>query len=191
MVEDAEYYCNPTVDRLCDLVTTLIHKWEQIQQQFMASSSSALGKRPRLLKSSDTSYKHIKATDNEDMRSSRPSGLQPFWGFPIESNYSSIYDPTERKFRRSLSNVLPPLLGMPTLAAIMTIGIIRAEEVAREDAVETHEDRLTEAFTQDQVRSVWPTLLPTCHVTAASLLLTAHTDSVLSQCDHPPLTSPH
>jgi hypothetical protein len=98
------------------------------------------------------------------------------------------------KFRRPLSYVPPPLLWMPTPAAIMTIEIILADEAAREDAVETH-DRgkvaLTKAFTQENVRSIWRTLLPTCHVTAASLILTGRTDIVLSQCDHPPLTSPY
>ena len=44
---------------------------------------------------------------------------------------------------------------------------------------------------QEKVRSVLLTLLLICHATAASLILTAHTDSALSPCDHPPLTSPH
>ena len=59
-----------------------------------------------------------------------------------------------------LSNALPLLQWMPTPAAIMMISL--AEEAAREDAAtETLEARgagarslLTEAFTQEKVRSV-------------------------------------
>ena len=47
------------------------------------------------------------------------------------------------------------------------------------------------SMVQEKVRSVLLTLLLICHATAASLILTAHTDSALSPCDHPPLTSPH
>ena len=83
-------------------------------------------------------------------------------------------------------------------AAIKTIEIILAEGVAQEDAAEILDTKaaearslLTKVFSQAKVRSVSPTLLPICHVTAASLILTAHTDSVLSPCVLPPLTSPH
>ena len=68
----------------------------------------------------------------------------------------------ERKLRRPLSNVLPLLPWMPTHAAIITIEIILAVEATREDAAtETLGARgaearslLTEAFTQEKVRSV-------------------------------------
>ena len=66
----------------------------------------------------------------------------------------------ERKFRRPLSNARPLLPWMPIPAAIMMISL--EEEAAREDAAtETLEARgaeakslLTEAFTQEKVRSV-------------------------------------
>ncbi len=45
------------------------------------------------------------------------------------------------------------------------------------------------SMVQEKVRSVLLTLLLICHATAASLILTAHTDSALFPCDHPPLTS--
>ena len=78
----------------------------------------------------------------------------------LESNCSKICEQMERKFRRPLSNVLPLLPWMPTTAAIMMISL--AEEAAREDAAtEILEARgaeaksfLTEAFTQEKVRSV-------------------------------------
>ena len=57
---DVEYYRHPTVPRLCDMVAKLIHKWEQIYQQYIAHS----GKHPRHQKSSETN-KHAKATDND------------------------------------------------------------------------------------------------------------------------------
>ena len=40
-----------------------------------------------------------------------------------------------------------------------------------------------------KVRSALLTLLLIYHATAASLIPTAHTDSALFPCDHPPLTS--
>ena len=66
----------------------------------------------------------------------------------------------EQKFRRPLSYVLPLLPWTPIPAAIMMISL--EEEAAREDAAtETLEARgaeakslLTEAFTQEKVRSV-------------------------------------
>ena len=69
---DVEYYRHPTVSRLCDMVAKLIHKREQIYQQYIAhsgnlgptSSLSSLGKHPRHQKSSETN-KHVKSTDND------------------------------------------------------------------------------------------------------------------------------
>ena len=92
-----------------------------------------------------------------------------------------------------------PLQWMPTPAAITTITIVRAGEVVLEVvAAETQDAMAAEArspltkvsMVQEKVQSVSLTLLLICHATAASLILTAHTDSALFRCDHPPLTSP-
>ena len=112
--------------------------------------------------------------------------------------FLSILGPMEKQFRNSSISVPLPLLWMPTPAAIMTTIIVLAEGVVLEDAAEVLDTKaaearslLTKVFTQAKVRSVLLTLLLICHVTAASLILTAHTDSVLSPCVLPPLTSPH
>ena len=100
------------------------------------------------------------------------------------------FRPMEKEFRNSSISVPLPLLWMPTP--------VLAEGVVLEDAAEILDTKaaaarslLTKVFTQAKVRSVLLTLLLICHVTAASLILTAHTDSVLSPCVLPPLTSPH
>ena len=75
MIEGEGYWNNPTMERLCGIVAKLIFQWEQTQQRFLAqsgtlgssSSSSTLGKHPRHPKSTDTTNKHTKATDNEEI----------------------------------------------------------------------------------------------------------------------------
>ena len=75
MIEEEEFWKNPTVERLCGIVAKLILQWEQTQQRFLAqsgtlgssSSSSTLGKHPRYPKLADTANKHTKATDIDDL----------------------------------------------------------------------------------------------------------------------------
>ena len=116
------------------------------------------------------------------------------------SDSISISGPMERQLRYpSISGHLPLRL-MPKPAATTTTTIVRAGEMVLEDvAVDTQDATAAEArsaltkasMAQEKVCSVLLTLLLICHATAASLILTAHTDSALSPCDHPPLTSPH
>ena len=36
MIQEENYYGDPTLNRLCDIVVRLIHQWEQTQQRFVA-----------------------------------------------------------------------------------------------------------------------------------------------------------
>ena len=40
MIQEENFYGDPTVNRLCDLVARLIHQWEQTQQKFLAQSGT-------------------------------------------------------------------------------------------------------------------------------------------------------
>ena len=71
MIQEENFYGDPTVNRLCDIVARLIHQWEQTQQRLgtlgASSSSSALGKHPRNPKPSDTSNRHAKGPEEGEI----------------------------------------------------------------------------------------------------------------------------
>ncbi len=108
------------------------------------------------------------------------------------SDSSSISGPMVRHLRHPSNIDHLPLQWMPTPAAITTIPIVRAGEVVLEEVAAVTQDAVavkTRYLWREKVRSVLLTLLLICHATAASLMLTTHTDSALFPCDHPPLTS--
>ena len=163
MIQEEGYFSNPTVERLFEIVERLILQWEQTQQRFMAQSgtlgsslsSSTLGKHPRYPKSADTTNKHIKATDNEDIPICQGCGRF--------GHRRDACDLSDHPCRRTQPNT-------PNPTRVKLFKHLRADGTKISKTSQQHpstppmdanirrdhDDRslLTEAFTQEKVRSV-------------------------------------